>query len=105
MAGGPDRLQVATVVADHRTGQILASVGPAASEGDLREGFVDMAQAPRSPGSTLKPLIYGFGFDRGLLHPETLIADRLVDSDGYRPQNFDGASAVRSGCARRCTGR
>ncbi|GGL80227.1 penicillin-binding protein 1C [Wenxinia marina] len=90
VAEGPERLQVALMVADHTTGEILASVGSAAYEGDLRQGFVDMTVAPRSPGSTLKPLIYGLAFDRGLLHPETLIADRPVDFDGYRPQNFDG---------------
>jgi len=87
---GGDRLQIAILVADHRTGEILASVGSSAYTADNREGFVDMTQALRSPGSTLKPLIYGLAFDRGLVHPETLIADRPVDFDGYRPQNFDG---------------
>ncbi|MBM1219931.1 penicillin-binding protein 1C [Ponticoccus sp. SC2-23] len=85
-----DKLQIALMVADHRTGEILASVGSSAYTADAREGFVDMTQALRSPGSTLKPLIYGLAFDRGLVHPETLIADRPVDFDGYRPQNFDG---------------
>lgn len=85
-----DRLQVAIVIADHQTGEILASVGSSAYEADARQGFVDMTQALRSPGSTLKPLIYGLAFDRGLAHPETLIADRPTDFAGYRPQNFDG---------------
>jgi penicillin-binding protein 1C len=49
-----------------------------------------MTEARRSPGSTLKPLIYGLAFDRGLLHPETRIADRPTDFAGWRPQNFDG---------------
>ena len=100
---GRHRLQVAIMVADHRTGEILASVGSAAYEADRRQGFVDMTRATRSPGSTLKPLIYGLAFDRGLAHPETLIADRPVDFDGYRPQNFDGAfrgeMRVRRGAA------
>jgi len=85
-----DRLQVAIVIADHQTGEILASVGSSAYEADARQGFVDMTIALRSPGSTLKPLIYGLAFDRGLAHPETLIADRPTDFAGYRPQNFDG---------------
>jgi len=85
-----DRLQVAIVIADHQTGEILASVGSSAYEADARQGFVDMTIALRSPGSTLKPLIYGLAFDRGLAHPETLIADRPADFAGYRPKNFDG---------------
>lgn len=83
------RLQVAMVVADAPSGQILASVGSAGYQADKRQGFVDMTQALRSPGSTLKPLIYGLAFDEGLAHPETLIDDRPVDFDGYAPQNFD----------------
>nr|WP_231592663.1 penicillin-binding protein 1C [Pelagovum pacificum] len=85
-----DRMQVAILVADHTTGEVLASVGSAAYTADARQGFVDMTQALRSPGSTLKPLVYGLAFDRGLVHPETLIADRPVGFDGYAPQNFDG---------------
>lgn len=90
VALGGDRLQIAILVADHTTGEIRASVGSAAYASDLRQGFVDMTTAPRSPGSTLKPLIYALAMDRGLIHPETLIEDRPIDFDGYRPQNFDG---------------
>lgn len=89
VAGQGERLQVAIVVADHATGEILASVGSAAYEGGPRQGFVDMTQALRSPGSTLKPLVYGLAFDEGLAHPETLIDDKPMDFNGYRPQNFD----------------
>jgi penicillin-binding protein 1C len=89
VAGQGERLQVAIVVADHRTGEILASVGSAGYAGGLRQGFVDMTTALRSPGSTLKPLVYGLAFDQGLAHPETLIDDRPRDFGGYRPQNFD----------------
>lgn len=90
VAGHGDRLQVAILVADHTTGEILASVGSSSYEADRRQGFVDMTTAPRSPGSALKPLVYGLAFDRGLAHPETVITDAPVDFDGYRPQNFDG---------------
>ena len=56
---------------------------------DRRTGFVDMTQALRSPGSTLKPFVYGLAFDEGLAHPETLIDDRPVAFGTYAPQNFD----------------
>jgi len=89
VAARGDRLSVAMVVADHRTGEILASVGSAAYQGDQRQGYVDMTRAIRSPGSTLKPLIYALAFDEGLAHPETLIEDAPVAFGSYRPQNFD----------------
>ena len=84
-----ERMQIAIVVADHANGEILASVGSAAFTADQRQGFVDMTQALRSPGSTLKPLVYGLAFDEGLAHPETLIEDRPTRFGTYVPQNFD----------------
>ncbi len=89
--GQPRGVSAAIVVADHTTGEVRASVGSAAyddAEGSL--GFVDMTRAKRSPGSTLKPLIYGLAFDRGLAHPETLMADVPTAFGRYAPQNFDG---------------
>ena len=88
-AMGP-KLSVAIVVANHRTGEILASVGSAGLLDETRAGFVDMTRAVRSPGSTLKPLIYGLAFEEGLAHPESLIEDRPAGFNGYAPQNFDG---------------
>lgn len=84
-----DRLQVALIVADHLSGDILGLVGSAAYDNDARQGFVDMTQAVRSPGSTLKPLVYALAFDQGLAHPETLIEDRPTAFGRYAPQNFD----------------
>ncbi|MEZ5910983.1 MAG: penicillin-binding protein 1C [Paracoccaceae bacterium] len=89
MAGRGERLQVAILVADHRSGAVLASVGSSAYRADRRQGFVDMTRALRSPGSTLKPLVYALAFDEGLGHPETLIDDRPVRFGTYAPQNFD----------------
>jgi len=87
---GGERLSAALIVADYQTGEVLASVGSPGYRDSNRLGFVDMTQALRSPGSTLKPLIYGLAFDQGLVHPETLIHDGPVDFDGYAPLNFDG---------------
>lgn len=83
------RNQVAIVVADHRNGEILASVGSADFTDHRRAGFIDMTQALRSPGSTLKPLVYALAFDQGLAHPETLLDDRPQRFGSYAPQNFD----------------
>ena len=77
------------IVADHRTGEVLASVGSPRLLDTRRRGFVDMTRAIRSPGSTLKPLIYGLGFEAGAAHPEMLIEDRPTNFSGYSPGNFD----------------
>lgn len=90
LRGLGSRLSIAILVADHRNGAVLASVGSAGLAEDARQGFVDMTTAMRSPGSTLKPLVYALAFDRGLAHPETLIDDRPVAFGRYAPQNFDG---------------
>ncbi|WP_425097827.1 penicillin-binding protein 1C [Tropicibacter sp. S64] len=90
MRGRDLRLSMAVVLADIETGEILASVGSPRYTATEGQGFVDMTQAVRSPGSTLKPLVYGLAFDRGLVHPETLILDTPVQFGTYAPQNFDG---------------
>jgi len=90
LRGTADRLSIAILVADHRSGEVLASVGSAGLVEDTRQGHVDMTTALRSPGSTLKPLVYALAFDRGLAHPETMIDDRPVAFGSYAPQNFDG---------------
>lgn len=87
----PPQATAALIVADVDSGRILASVGSADYTSDARRGFVDMTQAPRSPGSTLKPLVYGLAFSDGLAHPETMLVDRPANYAGYAPQNFDGA--------------
>jgi len=79
----------AAVVADHRSGAVLARVGAADRLDPERRGFVDMAAAVRSPGSALKPLIYGLAFEAGIAHPETMVEDRPMTFGAYAPQNLD----------------
>ena len=55
-----------------------------------RRGTLDMTRAVRSPGSALKPFIYGMAFDRLILHPETMIEDRRRYFGDYAPSDFDG---------------
>lgn len=84
-------LSGAVMVVDHQTGAVLVSVGSPDYLDAGRQGFVDMTRAVRSPGSTLKPLIYGLAFDAGIAHPETVVADAPVRFGPYAPQNFDNA--------------
>jgi len=91
VTGQPRGVSAAIVIADHQSGEVLASAGsPAYSALGGALGFVDMTRALRSPGSTLKPFIYGLAFDQGLAHPDTLIDDSPVAFGRYEPQNFDG---------------
>ncbi|MCG7508320.1 penicillin-binding protein 1C [Mesorhizobium retamae] len=85
---GP-KLSVAMVMADSRTGDILGSVGSASFFDSSRAGWIDMTRTLRSPGSTLKPFIYGLAFEQGMVAQETMIEDSPADFSGYRPKNFD----------------
>lgn len=87
---GPE-ISLAILVVDNASGQVLARVGSPDYFDARRAGQIDATQAVRSPGSTLKPFIYGLGFEDGIIHPETLIDDRPLDYDGYAPKDFDGA--------------
>jgi penicillin-binding protein 1C len=85
---GPE-LSVAIVAVDNATGEVLARVASSDYFDVRRAGQIDMTQALRSPGSTLKPFIYGLAFEDGIAHPETLIEDRPVRYGAYAPENFD----------------
>jgi penicillin-binding protein 1C len=74
------KVSVAIVAADIQTGEVLASVGSAGLFNAESAGYVDMTSAIRSPGSTLKPLIYGLAFELGpgaSRKPDRGPADRL----------------------------
>lgn len=83
------KVSVALIMADARTGEIVAEVGSADYFDAGRSGWIDMTRVARSPGSTLKPFIYGLAFEEGLVAQETIIEDRPADFFGYRPRNFD----------------
>ncbi|KIZ47751.1 penicillin-binding protein [Rhodopseudomonas palustris] len=85
---GPD-ISVAILAVDNASGEVIAHVGSPAYFDDRRAGQVDMTRAIRSPGSTLKPFIYGMAFEDGFVHPESLIDDRPVRYGTYAPENFD----------------
>ena len=88
-AAGP-KVGVAVLVADHRHGMpVRAWVGSPDYLSAHRLGAVDMVRAVRSPGSTLKPFIYGLAFDRALAHPDTRMNDTRRHFGDYAPGNFD----------------
>jgi penicillin-binding protein 1C len=88
VALGPD-ISVAIIAVDNESGDVLARVGSPDYFDERRAGQVDMTRAVRSPGSTLKPFIYGLAFEDGFVHPESLIDDRPIRFGSYAPQDFD----------------
>lgn len=79
---------VAVLVVENATRRVVAYAGSADFFDARRAGQVDMVRAVRSPGSTLKPFIYGMGFDDRLIHPETIVVDAPRRFGAYRPENF-----------------
>ena len=84
LAAGAD---VAILVVRNSNAGVTAYVGGTGA--DQSGGGEDMVQAIRSPGSTLKPFIYGMAFDRDIITPSTLIDDTPIASATYDPVNFD----------------
>ncbi|PWC95689.1 penicillin-binding protein 1C [Azospirillum sp. TSO5] len=80
---------LAVLVVDNRDRSVLAYLGSPGALDETRQGPIDMVRAVRSPGSALKPFIYGLGFDDGIIHPLTQIADVSTRFGDWAPRNFD----------------
>jgi penicillin-binding protein 1C len=75
---------------DRGSGEVRALLGSADYFRDDIDGQVNGVEAKRSPGSTLKPFIYGLALDQGLLHPMTVLKDAPTAFGPFSPENFDG---------------
>jgi len=85
----PPGNSLAALVVETDTRSVRALVGSADYFNHQRFGAIDMTRAIRSPGSTLKPFIYGLGFEAGFLHPQSLIWDAATLFETYVPGNFN----------------
>lgn len=84
----PERTSAAILVVEQPSMAVRAYLG-SVDIGDARRfGHVDMVRAQRSPGSTLKPFLYGMALDSGLIHSESLLQDVPRRYGDYRPGNF-----------------
>lgn len=81
---------ISALVLDARTGQVVSYIGNIYQpENTELQSHVDMIKAPRSPGSTLKPLLYASMMNDGFILPHTIIPDIPTQIAGYSPQNYD----------------
>lgn len=79
-------VNTAILVIENKTRSVRASVGSA--DRARPGGWIDMTRAVRSPGSTLKPFIYGMAFDEGAIAPGSTIRDAPTRFGSYQPENF-----------------
>lgn len=79
----------AAMLVNFKSMEVLASVGSADFFNHGIDGQVDGTLAKRSPGSTLKPVIYALAFDQGIIHPMSLLKDAPAQFGDYNPENYD----------------
>ncbi|MDR6712000.1 penicillin-binding protein 1C [Pseudomonas hunanensis] len=84
----PERTSAAILVVEAQSMAVRAYLGSIELADARRFGHVDMVHALRSPGSTLKPFLYGMALDDGLIHSESLLQDVPRRYGDYRPGNF-----------------
>ncbi|TVT91992.1 peptidoglycan glycosyltransferase PbpC [Pseudomonas sp. RGB] len=84
----PEHTSAAILVVEEETMAVRAYLGSVDINDAKRFGHVDMISALRSPGSTLKPFLYGMALDEGLIHSESLLQDVPRRYGDYRPGNF-----------------
>ncbi|MEO6800604.1 MAG: penicillin-binding protein 1C [Rhodanobacter sp.] len=87
----PAQSTAAVMVVDNATLETRVYLGTSDFADARRHGYIDMVSAPRSPGSTLKPFLYGLALDDGLIDSQSLLVDAPQDFGGYQPGNFDEA--------------
>ncbi|MDP6968526.1 MAG: penicillin-binding protein 1C [Gammaproteobacteria bacterium] len=84
-------LNMAILVVESQTGKVKAYIGSQDYYDFNRFGAVDYIRATRSPGSTLKPFVYGLAAAHGDIYFDTMIDDSVTNIDGYQPQNMANA--------------
>lgn len=96
---GNDIHNLAAVVLDVSTGEVLAYVGNVVGAGKDHGESVDVITAPRSTGSILKPYLYALALENGDILPNSLLHDVPTQLGDYRPENYyetyDGAVPAR----------
>lgn len=92
---GNDIHNLAAIILDVPTGEVLAYIGNVSGAGKEHGESVDVITAPRSTGSILKPYLYALTLENGDIFPNALLHDVPTQLGEYRPENYyetyDGA--------------
>jgi len=78
----------AVLIINNATKAVEGYVASSDFDDKFNSGQVDGIRAVRSPGSTLKPIVYGLAIDRGFITPKTIMADVPSSFNGFEPENF-----------------
>lgn len=89
LKGFSQKITAAGIVVENEDSSVRAYVGNIRQGSGLPGSEVDCGNAPRSPGSALKPFVYAAVFDTGILTPASLLADTPLSFKGVAPRNFD----------------
>lgn len=81
-------ITAAAVLVENSSGKVRGYIGNAKEGTGAEASWVDCAASPRSPGSALKPFIYALALQKGLLTPDTLLAD-VPTAAGGGTRNYD----------------
>jgi len=82
--------QACAVVIENKTHKVKALVGSVDFFDKHTCGQVNGVIARRSPGSTLKPILYALALDEGMITPQMVLPDVPIDYSGYSPTNYNG---------------
>ena len=85
----PEPINAAAMVVERKTGKVRAYVGSSDYLSKFRKGGINYLRAVRSPGSTLKPLIYAKALQKNIISPNEVFEDMAIQTAGYSPTNFD----------------
>lgn len=101
---GNDVHNLAALVIEVATGNVLAYIGNVAGAGADHNDQVDVIAAPRSTGSILKPYLYALALEYGTILPNSLLHDVPTQLGRYKPENFyetyDGAVPAKRALVR-----
>ncbi len=84
----PKGATIATLVLRNRDGAVVSYLGSYDLFNRNISGYIDMLRAKRSPGSVLKPFIYGIAFEKHIIDTNTIIDDKELQIANYRPHNY-----------------
>lgn len=78
---------IAITTIDPTTGELVAMTS--GNDSDFADSQINMSTRPRQPGSTIKPLVFAAGIEKGVISDSTILKDEAIDINGYKPKNYN----------------